>query len=105
MMSREQFEQLMNKLDTLIKVTAASSLQGKTMTDSIGFLADLGFGNSEIAGILGTTPAYVNKVKYETKKSKKKGEKKRKKKRPKMVEAETQSEQEKVENHDEQGPV
>ena len=70
MMSKEQFEQLMNKLDTLIKVTAANTFQGKSMTESICFLADLGFGNTEIASILGTTPAYVNKVKYEAKKAK-----------------------------------
>jgi hypothetical protein len=70
MMSKEQFEQLMNKLDTLIKVTAASAFQGKSTTDSIVFLADLGLGNTEIASILGTTAAYVNKVKYESKKAK-----------------------------------
>jgi transcriptional regulator len=70
MMSNEQFEKLMDKLDTLIKVTAASAFQGKSMTDSIVFLADLGLGNSEIASILGTTPAYVNKVKYEAKRAK-----------------------------------
>jgi hypothetical protein len=70
MMSNEQFKQLMNKLDTLIKVTAANAFQGKSITESINFLADLGFGNTEIASILGTTPAYVNKVKYEAKKAK-----------------------------------
>ncbi len=68
MTSKEQFEQLMNKFDTLIKITAANAFQGKSMAESICFLADLGFGNTEIACILGTTPAYVNKVKYEAKK-------------------------------------
>jgi|GEM_PF-4892779 len=71
MMSKEQFEQLMNKLDTLIKVTAANAFQGKSMAEGICFLSDLGFGNTEIASILGTTAAYVGNVKHVAKKTKK----------------------------------
>ena len=60
----------MEKLDVLIKITAAYVFQGKPLADAIVFLANLDFGNTDIANILGTTPAYVNKVKYESKKGK-----------------------------------
>jgi len=95
MMSREQFERLMDKFDTLIKVTAASAFQGKSMTESIVFLAALGLGNTEIASILGTTPDYVTKVKYQAKKRKEEKKKVKIAKQSKQV----------VGRHDEQGPV
>lgn len=70
-MSKEQFERLLSKLDTLIKVSAASAFHGKSKEESILILSDLDFGPTEIAKVLGTTPAYVNKVKYEAKKARK----------------------------------
>jgi hypothetical protein len=69
MMSKEQFEQLISKLDVLIKVTAANAFKGKSKEESILALSELGFGNTEIAVILGTTANYVGKVKSEAKKS------------------------------------
>ena len=71
-MDKEQFKELILKLDILAKLLATNIFQGKPLGDSILFLADLGLQNKEIAKILGTTPAYVNKVKSEAKKSKKK---------------------------------
>jgi hypothetical protein len=68
MMSNEQFQQLMSKLDTLIKISVITAFQGKSRAEVISILADLGFGNKEIAGVLGTTPAYVANVRHETKK-------------------------------------
>jgi hypothetical protein len=70
MMSEQQFNKMMEKLDVLIKITAANVFQGKPMADAIVFLANLDFGNTDIANILGTTPAYVNKVKCGAKKGK-----------------------------------
>lgn len=67
-MSNEQFEQLLNKLDTLIKISVINAFQGKSRAEVITILSDLGFGNKEIAAVLGTTPAYVAKVRHETKK-------------------------------------
>jgi len=72
MMSDKQFEQLMNKLDALIKITAVNVSQGKSIAEVALLLSDFGFQNKEIASILGTTPAYINKVKYEAKKELKK---------------------------------
>jgi hypothetical protein len=64
MMSNEQFEQLMNRLDTLIKITAINAFQGKSMAEVVRILSDLGFQNKDIAMVLGTTPSYVAQVKY-----------------------------------------
>lgn len=64
MMSEEQFEQMMNRLDTLIKITAINAFQGKSITDVVHILSDLGFQNKDIAMILGTKAAYVANVRY-----------------------------------------
>jgi predicted transcriptional regulator len=70
MMSSSQFDKLMEKLDTLIRLSALSAVQGKSIAESVLALADIGFGNAEIARILGITPNYVSKIKYENKKGK-----------------------------------
>lgn len=68
MMSHEQFELLINKLDTLIKISVINAFQGKSTAEVIGILSELGFGNKEIAAILGTTPNYVAIARHRTKK-------------------------------------
>lgn len=70
-MSHEQFEQLLSKLDTLIKISVINAFQGKSRAEVISILADLGFGNKEIATVLGTTPSYVANVRHMTKKQRK----------------------------------
>lgn len=64
MMSKEQFEQIMNRLDTLIKISAINAFQGKSRMDVVQILSSLGFSNVDIAMILGTSTAYVANVKY-----------------------------------------
>lgn len=91
MMSNEQFEKLMDKLDALIKITAVNVSQGKTIAEVALLLSGFGFQNKEIAAILGTTPHYVGTVKYEAGKEKKtketkKGAEKRSKESTKGVE-------------------
>lgn len=71
-MSKEQFAELINKFDILIKLTAANIFQGKPMTESIVFLSDLGLQPKDIAKILGTTSNYVSMIKSRSKKRKKK---------------------------------
>jgi predicted transcriptional regulator len=103
-MSKEQFDRLINKLDMLIKITVASAFQGKSKAQIAVILSELGFQNVEIAQLLVTTPAYINKVKYLAKKAKEKEERERRKKEGKKAKAK-QPKQEKVESHDEQGTV
>lgn len=71
-MSKEQFEQLVSRLDTLIKIAAINAFQGKSRADVVRILSELGFENRDIAIILGTTAAYVANVKYESRKQLKK---------------------------------
>jgi DNA-directed RNA polymerase specialized sigma24 family protein len=58
----KQFDALMNKLDTLIKVTSASVFRGEKLTEGIVFLSDLGFTAKELAKILDTSEQYVYNV-------------------------------------------
>ena len=81
LINQEQFGKLMEKLDTLIKITAAS-FRGEKLTEGIIFLSDLGFTAKEVAQILGTTDGYVGNVKSEAKKPKKKPETPEKDKTP-----------------------
>jgi len=78
--NEKQFGELSSKLDTLIKVMAASVFKDRPISDGVLFLSDLGMQPSEIAKVLRTTPAYVNKVRYEARKYKKKPETLEKKK-------------------------
>lgn len=75
MINEKQFEQIMNRLDTLIKITAISAFQGKSMIDVVNILSELGFGNKDIAMILGTSPAYVANVRSALKKKRAKKDK------------------------------
>lgn len=77
-MSKEQFEELIQKLDTLINLTAANIFRGRPLTESVPFLSDLGLKSKEIAKILGTTSASVRTTKSLAKKDKKKREAKSK---------------------------
>lgn len=67
-LSQNQFEQLLGRLDTLIKISVINAFQGKSRAEVITVLSDLGFDYKNIAAILGTTPSYVAKVKSEVKK-------------------------------------
>lgn len=71
-MDDKQFNQLIDKLDSLIKITAANIFQGKPLTESITFLITLGFSNDDIANVLGTTYSYVANVRTDLNKGKKK---------------------------------
>lgn len=48
----EKLDSLVEKVDILIKVAAASVLQGKQLTESVSILLNTGLENNEIAKIL-----------------------------------------------------
>lgn len=70
-MDERQLEQILNRLDILIKLTVINAFQDKSRTEVIRILSELGFGNKEIASILSTTPGYVANVRSELKKERK----------------------------------
>jgi len=86
MVTERQFEQIMNRLDTLIKITAINAFQGKSIADVVNILSDLGFQNKDIAMILGTKATYVANIRYMMRKQRAKKEKSEKKIDTKEVE-------------------
>lgn len=79
-MSKEQSDPIIDKLNTLIKITTASAFKDKTKEEMILILSDLGIQRNEVADVVGTTVKYVDKVKYEAKKKQKKRKSRSKKK-------------------------
>jgi hypothetical protein len=61
--STDQYNGLVRKLDTLIKVTAAGAFHGEKITKGIVALSSSGLTSKEVAEILGTTDGYVRKIK------------------------------------------
>jgi DNA-binding CsgD family transcriptional regulator len=59
-MEAKQFDQLMQKLDVLIRIVALSSMRDLTSTEKIALLSRAGFGPKEIAEIIGTSQNVVN---------------------------------------------
>ncbi len=78
MMSEEQFEQLTQKLDTLIKLVAGNLLKdAESKTQKVGILNKLGIATKEIASLVRTTEGSVETMKKRVrKKGKGKGGKK-----------------------------
>lgn len=62
MMSNQQVDILVEKLDILIKLTAMGILKDKNKTEQIAFLTNLGFQPKEIALIVGTTKGTVRSL-------------------------------------------
>lgn len=63
-MSKEQFEQLTQKLDTLIKLVAGNLLKdAESKTQKVGILQELGISTKEIALLVGTTEGSVETMK------------------------------------------
>jgi len=56
----KQFDQLMRKLDTVIRIVALSSMRNLTSTEKIALLSHAGLAPKEIAEIIGTTQNVVN---------------------------------------------
>jgi len=59
-MNDKQFNQLIQKLDTLIKLIAANLLRDKNKTEQIIILGNLGINRNEIATIVDTSPQVVS---------------------------------------------
>lgn len=78
MMSKEQFEELAQKLETLIRLVAGNLLKdAESKTEKVGILYELGIATREIASLVGTTEGSVETMKKRVrKKAKRKGGKK-----------------------------
>jgi hypothetical protein len=72
MMNEEQSDRIIDKLDTLIKITMATAFKDKTKEERILMLLDLGIQRKEVADIVGTPVQYVDNIKHQAKKGQKK---------------------------------
>ena len=69
-MSKEKTDPIVEKLNTLIKVTMASAYKDASKEEKILTLLDIGIPRLEVAEIVGCKVQYVDNVKSEAKKSK-----------------------------------
>jgi len=75
--SEKQFEQLNQKLDTIVRLLAGNLLKdAKTKTQKVGILYELGITAKEIASLVGTTEGSVETMKKRLRRRKAKGGKK-----------------------------
>ncbi len=63
MMSEEQFSILKNQNDMIIKLLAASAIEGKNLSEQVNLLTTVGLAPAEIAGILGKSRNLISVVK------------------------------------------
>ena len=75
-MEEKQFNELIKRLDKLVRIVALSSTKGYTSTEKISLLSQAGFGPKEIADIIGTTQNVVNVRLSEIRKRREKNTKK-----------------------------
>ncbi len=74
-MDERQFKEIMNKMDLIVRLLALNTVKDlKVQKDKTIALSSFGFGPSEIARLLGTTPNTVNVVLSEVRKRAKKEE-------------------------------
>lgn len=67
MKTKEQSDPIIDKLNTLIKITMATAFKDKTKEERILILLDLGIQRKEVADIVGTPVQYVDNVKHQLK--------------------------------------
>lgn len=80
MIKKEQSDPIIDKLNTLIKITMATAFKDKTKEERILILLDLGIQRKEAADIVRTTVPYVDQVKHKAKKKQKKSRTKKERK-------------------------
>jgi hypothetical protein len=71
-LNKEKTDPIVEKLNTLIKVTMASAFKDSSKEERILTLLDIGIPRSEVAEIVGTKVQYVDNVKHEAKKDEEK---------------------------------
>lgn len=67
-MSKEKTDPIIEKLNTLIKITMASAFKDASKEERILTLLDIGIPRIEVAEIVGTKVQYVDNVKHQAKK-------------------------------------
>jgi DNA-directed RNA polymerase specialized sigma24 family protein len=61
-MDEQQFKQLSNKIDTIIKLLALNAVEDKQLKDQVSILSSFGFQPKQIADMLGKTPGNIRVI-------------------------------------------
>ena len=61
-MDEQQFKQLSNKMDTVIRLLALKTVEGKELKIQVSMLSSCGFQPKQIADVLGKTPNNIRVV-------------------------------------------
>lgn len=67
-MDEQQFKQLSNKMDTIIRLLALNAVEGKQLKDQTSILCSFGFQPKQIAEMLGKTPNHIRVLLHELRK-------------------------------------
>ena len=57
-----QFQQISTKLDSILKLLALNTVQGRSLRDQVALLSSVGFQPKQIAEMLGKTPNHISVV-------------------------------------------
>jgi len=66
-----QFEVIVSKLDSVLKILAINATQGKNLKEQVALLNSLGFQPRQIADMLGKTPNHISVTLHDLRKEKK----------------------------------
>lgn len=69
-MDEQQFKQLSDKIDTIIKLLALNTVQGKQLKDQVLALSAFGFQPRQIADMLSKTPNHIRVILHGIRKEK-----------------------------------
>jgi len=61
-MDEQQFRQLSNKLETIIRLLALNAVEGKELKNQVSILSAFGFQPKQIADMLGKTPNHIRVI-------------------------------------------
>jgi len=61
-MDAQQFKQLSDKMDIIIKLLALNAVEGKELKNQVSILSAFGFQPKQIADMLGKTPDHVRVI-------------------------------------------
>jgi hypothetical protein len=67
-LSRNEFNQILEKLDVVIKLLAMNVVQGRTLKEQVKLLSETGLQPKQIASILGKKPGHIRVILYNVRK-------------------------------------
>lgn len=70
-MDEQQYKDLSNKLDTIIRLLALNVVQGKELKNQVSILSSFGFQPKQIADMLNKTPNHIRVILHGLRKSRK----------------------------------